>query len=345
MPPNNPQAPSAAAPYTVATGNSIEETAATPAGGSSVGGDEITVLTAKGTREKRAASSIRGHDFRQSGFLAPSELRRIRLRHEQFIRSLAGRLAIFLRLEYTVQLTKVQIVGYQKFTESLPSPSHITLFKVDPLKGVGLLVIPPRLALSLDDRLLGGPGEMPDSSRELSEIEVALIDQVAMLLLVEWSNHWPEMRDLRPSILDHENNSRFLQTAPPDTAMLIFTMDAGVNGALEPIQFAFPYATVEPLMRLLTPAMPESESAPARSGQVKWNAQFDEVRVPITAEWHGLEMSAGEISRLKPGDVVMLAPQCAAQVHLKLGNVPKFIGRPGTSDGKWAAQLTNPITD
>ena len=115
-------------------------------------------------RQRRCANAtrpadIRGHDFRQSGFLAPSELRRIRQRHEQFIRSLAARLAIFLRLEFSLQLSKVQIVGYQKFTENLPSPTHITLFKTDPLKGVGLLVIPPRLGLTLVDRLLGGSGQ------------------------------------------------------------------------------------------------------------------------------------------------------------------------------------------
>src|SRR6266567_4753669 len=111
----------------------------TPSGQAPSPETEVVVLTAKGKRERRPASSIRGHDFRQSGFLAPSELRRIRLRHEQFIRSLAARLAIFLRLEFTVQLAKVQIVGYQKFTESLSNQTHITLFRTDPLKGVGLL--------------------------------------------------------------------------------------------------------------------------------------------------------------------------------------------------------------
>lgn len=305
--------------------------------------DEIAVLTATGGRELRKRADIRPHDFRQSGFLAPSELRRIRARHEQFIRSLAGRMAIFLRLEFIVQTVKVQIVGYQKFTESLANPTHITLFKTDPLKGVGLLVIPPRLGLAVVDRLLGGPGKMPDAHRELSEIEIALIDQVATLILTEWCNHWPEMRELRPSLLGHENNSRFLQTAPPDTAMLVLTMNCGIGEQLEPVQLLFPYATVEPLMRLLNPPMPETDAAPARTGKPRWNPEFDEVRVPITAEWNGLKMAAGDIARLKSGDVVMLDPKVAAQVHLRFSHVPKFIGRPGTCSGKWAVQLTSPV--
>ena len=301
---------------------------------------EIYVLTAKGMREKRKAEDVRGHDFRQSGFLAPSELRRIRQRHDQFIRSLAARLAIFLRLEFSLQLSKVHIASYQNFTENLPSPTHITLFKTDPLKGVGLLVIPPKLGLTLVDRLLGGSGQTTEEPRDLSEIETALIDQVASLIINEWCNHWPEMRNLQPSLLGHENNSRYLQTATPDAAMLILTMTGGIGEQAEPIQIVFPYATVEPLVRLLSPTLPASETVPARASKPKWNIEFNDIKVPIIAEWHGLKMSAGEISRLRVGDMLALDPACAAQVLLRLNHVPKFTGRPGTSGGKWAVQLT-----
>jgi flagellar motor switch protein FliM len=304
---------------------------------------EVEVLTARGVRELRRADTIRNYDFRQSGFLAPSELRRIRMRHEQFVRALAARLAMFLRVEFALQLTKLQIVGYQKFIESLPSTTHITLFKTDPLKGTGLLVIPPRLGLSVVDRLLGGPGQMSDATRDLSEIEIALIDQVAVLWITEWCNHWPEMRDLRPSLIGHENNSRYLQTATPDAAMLVLTMDAGFGEQLEPIQLVFPYATVEPLVRLLCPAgMTEVDTTTSRSTRFKWNSELDDVPVPVVAEWEGLKLSAGEVTRLKAGDVLMLDPKCAAQVQLRLSRVPKFVGRAGLRGGRWAVELTGP---
>ncbi len=308
--------------------------------GSEASAGDVLVLTSRGKRERKPASSLRGHDFRQSGFLAPSELRRIRLRHEQFIRGLAARLAIFLRLEFTVQLAKLQIISYQKFTENLSSQIHITLFRTDPLKGVGLLVLSPRLGLCLVDRLLGGTGQMPETARDLSEIEIALTDQLATLVLNEWCNHWPEMKELRPVLLGHENNSRFLQTASPETSMLILTMNAGISDQLEQVQLAFPYATVEPLMRQLSPAMPEVESTP-RPAKVAWNPGFDEVKVTASAQWQGLKISAAEITRMKLGDVLMLAPECAAQVEVRLSQIPKFVGKPGTCGGKWAVQLTD----
>jgi flagellar motor switch protein FliM len=305
--------------------------------------DEIIVLNARGVRERRPATAVRSHNFRHSGFLAASELRRIRQRHEQFVRSLAARLAIFLRLEFSLQLAKVHIESYQKFTESLTNPTYTTLFKTEPLKGVGLLVIPPRLALTLVDRLLGGPGEMPKENRDLTDIEVALSDQSAMLILSEWCNHWPEMRDLHAAILGHENNSKFLQTSPPDASMLVLTVSAAISEQNETFQIVFPYATLEPLMRLLNPDLTGADTAAPRPAKPRWNPTFDDVKVPLTAEWQGLKMSAGEITQLKPGDLLGLDPACAAQVVVRFGNIPKFFGRPGTSDAKWAVQLTAAI--
>jgi flagellar motor switch protein FliM len=301
----------------------------------------VTVLTSRGVRELRPADALRSYDFRQSGFLAPSELRRLRMRHEQFVRGLAGRLAMFLRGEFFLRLADLQIVAYQKLTENLPGPTHITLFKVEPLKGTGLLLIPPHLGLSLVDRLLGGSGRTTEPVRDLSEIEVALIDQVADLLITEWCDHWPEMRELRPSLIGHENHSRFLQTAAPDTAMLVLTLDAVSAEQLEPVQLALPYATIEPLVRLLCPAgLAEADSATARSASCKWNAAFAEVPLPVVAEWQGLKLSAGTITRLKSGDVLMLDPKCAGQVQLRLGDVPKYVGRAGMRGGRWAVELT-----
>jgi flagellar motor switch protein FliM len=305
--------------------------------------NEIVVLTARGVRERRPAKDVRSHNFRQSGFLAASELRRIRQRHEQFIRSLAARLAIFLRLEFSLQLAKVHIESYQKFIETLSNPTYITLFKTEPLKGAGLLVIPPRLALTLVDRLLGGPGQMPPDNRDLTDIEVALSDQSAMLILSEWCNHWPEMRGLHATILGHENNSKFLQISPPDTSMLILTVSASIAEQNETFQIVFPYATIEPLMRLLNPELTGTEPAAPRASKPRWNPEFDEVKVALTAEWQGLKMSAGEITRLQPGDLLGLDPACAAQVLIRFGNIPKFFGRPGTSDARWAVQLTAAI--
>ena len=137
-----------------------------------------------------------------------------------------------------------------------------------------------------------------DLNRDLTDIEIAISDQVALLILGEWCSHWPEMRDLHAQLLGHENNSKFLQTATPDAAMLIISVETTIADQKETFHIVFPYATVDPLMRRISPAMPEAEAAPQRAAKAQWNSEFDTVKVPFTAEWQGLKLSAGDITRL-----------------------------------------------
>ena len=72
---------------------------------------------------------------------------------------------------------------------------------------------------------MGGPGQPPDSIREMSEIENALLDQAVQLILGEWCSHWTKSKELKPVLLGFETNGKFIQqTAPPETVMLVITL-------------------------------------------------------------------------------------------------------------------------
>jgi flagellar motor switch protein FliM len=304
--------------------------------------NSITVVKQGGDeKETKSRESIQPYDFRHPVFLSPSELRRLRIRHEEFIRGLAARLSIYLRLEFTLQMSKLQTITYQKFAESLPNPTHLSLFKVEPLRGIGILDIHPRLGLTVVDRLLGGPAHSITADHDFSEIEMALLDQAVQLILAEWCNHWASVQELRPVLLGHENNGQFLQTAPHDTIMLVLAMEAKLGDCLEQIQIALPCFTLEPLIRKLGHyAEDEVHAARPVPAALKWNRNFDDVPVPVTAMWDDLVLSARDVANLKPGDVLPLDPRSTRQVKLRLADMPKFEGHLGTTGGKWAVAVT-----
>ncbi len=148
---------------------------------------------------------------------------------------------------------------YQRFAEALANPTHLSLFKVEPLRGIGVLEIHPRLGLTMVDRLLGGPAHSITPDHDFSEIEMALLDQAVHLILAEWCNHWASVQELRPVLLGHENNGQFLQTAPRDTIMLVLTMEAKLGDCLEQVQLVLPCFTLEPLIRKLSQATEVAE--------------------------------------------------------------------------------------
>ena len=302
----------------------------------------------KGPRgDSWGAGQVHRHDFRQSALVPVREMRKLRQRQIEFARNLSDRLTLYLRLDCTFQFTDLFTTTYEKFCGTLTTPTHVSLFKLSPLRGVSLLEIPPRLGLTFVDRLLGGPGELSNAERDLSEIEVALLDQAVQIMLEEWTRQWNGLQPLHPELLGHETNGRFLQTAPSDTTMLVAHFDASLGETEAPVQLAFPYFTLQPLVRQLNPPLETTnpDPVPVATAPLQWNPDWNEIKVSIFAGWSGLELTARELADLKIGDLVQLAPHCAAQVQVRIADKPKFLARLGTCARSWAVELIEPLSE
>jgi flagellar motor switch protein FliM len=298
-----------------------------------------TVHKTGGIKERQLNDAIRPCDFRIPASSSSNDLRKLRVQHNEFLQALAARLSIYLRLEFALRMARFETVPYGEFTGSL-ADTHLTLFKAEPCRGVCILEITPSLGLAIVDRLMGGPGQPAVASRELSEIESALLDQAIQIIVSEWCNHWSQLQELRPVLLGHETSGRFLHTAPMDSAVLVLGMEARVGDCVEQLQIGFPYSTIESLTGRLSPSDGEQEPTATVESRPIWNPQLNDVRVPVTAEWPNMQLSARELTRLKVGDVLEWSPEMAGQVRLRLARKARFVGRLGTRGNKWAVELT-----
>jgi flagellar motor switch protein FliM len=292
-----------------------------------------------------AASSakVEPYDFRNPAFLSEAELRRLRLLHEDFIRYLSARLSLYMRMEFGLKMAKLTTVSYAKFTESLPSPTHLSLFKVEPLAGVGILDINPRLALTIADRMLGGRGHSVKAERYLTEIEIALIEDVVIILLEEWCAQWKAEQELRPLIIGHENNGRFLQTSPKDAIVLALTLECNFGDCSEQIQIGLPYYTIEPMVKSMQARRQKDNAVLAVARRAEWQTSYDRITMPVRAEWNAFELTVREITSLRIGDVIeMPATQCH-DTRVLLNGTPKFIGTVGLDTDRVAVQLTRKL--
>ncbi len=290
-----------------------------------------------------AASKIEPYDFRNPAFLSEAELRRLRLLHEDFIRYLSARLSLYLRMEFGLKMAKLTTVSYTKFTESLPSPTHLALFKVEPLLGVGILDINPRLALTIADRMLGGRGHSVKAERYLTEIEIALIEDVVLILLEEWCAQWKTEQELRPMIIGHENNGRFLQTSPKDAIVLALTLECNFGDCSEQIQIGLPYYTIEPMVKTMQARRQKDNAVSQTVARAEWHPAYDRITVPLRAEWQAFELSVREITSLRVGDVIEMPPTMCNETRVLLNGTAKFVGTVGLDTDRVAVQLTRKL--
>jgi flagellar motor switch protein FliM len=203
--------------------------------------------------------------------------------------------------------------------------------------------ITPRLALTFVDRLLGGPGHSVEVKDGLSEIETILFDQITKILLSEWCTQWNDLQELRPALLGHEIDARYLGTLPRTEVMFVLTMEMAIGDCRERTRLGLPYFTLEPLLAKLAAENKTAVSQVPTISAPKWNQIFANVQVPATAVFDALDLTTRQLASLKVGDTFPLEPSRFAQIRVRLGETAKFIATAGTSGPLWAVQLTQKL--
>lgn len=288
------------------------------------------------------------YELSQPTLFNAHELRRLTADYETIRRSCAVRLALLFRTEFELKLGPLQTPTFRQFAGNLAQPTQLTLFKIEPLRGIGILEISPALALVLLDRLMGGPGTANIPARELTEIEVSLLGQVTHLLTEAWCAHWSGWKELKSALIGSENDPRYLQTSPPDSSLLVATFEAQIGDATGQIRIALPFNTLDPLLQKIRAELQPPTESPAATPapapkRATWNPALDTVGIPVSAELPGPKITARELQTLKVGDVLPIPAEAANLIQLKLSGVPRFQARLGTRDEHWAVEVLNAL--
>ncbi len=313
--------------------------------GGDAGSSDATVLSNR-KRKPGQVNSVQGYDFRSPVFLTPERLRRLRIKHEEMIRSLGARLSTYLRLEFAIQMARLETLPYKNILENIPVPSHLTLFKLNPLEGMCLLDLSPRLGLTVLDRMMGGPGHGIKNEREFTDIEVEVLQNFIKMILKEYSDSWLKYKKLEVEIIGHENTARFLKLANPDEVMLFLEMEARFGDVVAGMRFIFPFYTIEGMIDDLMAEvhanirdnvnfnkLPEDQSSP-----------LYDFPIPIKANWEGFSLTLRDLNNLAVGDVLFLDNLKCKDAIISLGPQQKFIGTVHTnSDQQMTVKVTSKI--
>lgn len=285
------------------------------------------------------------YDFRQPTFMGETEMRRLRLLHEDFIRFLEARLSMFLRKEFTLKMLKLETLPYQRVIETIESPAHLALFRANPLPGIGFLEISPRLALTVASSILGGKDPAPTEARYLTKIEIDLIEEFLFIFLQEWCSQWKYRQHLEPHITGHEVVASVLQICEPDTVILILLMEADVRGCTGQIQVAVPLYMIEPMVRHMQEQRRREEQFDFGEKVAVWRNGYNTVPVKASASFQIGKVSAHDCSTWKPGTFVPFDAASLKDVTLTLANVPLYRAEAGVKDGFVAVRVKEDLKE
>jgi flagellar motor switch protein FliM len=307
-------------------------------------GKFVTVISQEGHPRSVDASAVTSYNFRQPGFLSQKDTTQLAALHQKYVASLVAKLATFLRMDISCEKKSVRCssLPFKTFCDNVQQPTHLSVFQISGLDGAGVLEVRPKTSVAISNRLLGGQGVVTEAERNPTEIEIALLDDVVMMILREWCSMFERTPALTPTIVGHETGTRFLQIAADDTPCFVFKADINIGSLKEQIQIGVPFSLMDGITHetgLGGKTTPEIKQKP-----LHWRSPYAAIEVPIMAEWDIREITLGEAAAIAPGDLIQVPQDLIDQTRLRVSETEEFFGTIGVEEGRLAVHLNERIT-
>ncbi len=313
--------------------------------------DELLVAMSRGEIDAdqmgAQAPHVRPFDFMRPSKFSKETLRTVELMHETFCRSVQTQLSGVVRTPVGIEVVSADQVTYREFLNSIPTPSLLSIVTMEPFEGNAVMELNLPLALSIVDRLVGGPGTQRAKARELTEIEQALLANVTDILLGAFTEAWSTVVPVRFRLVGTEMDPQFAEVVTPSEMVVLISFEVRIGGAVGTVSLCVPYLVLEPAMDKLTArgyfSTQSDSSTPESRDSVA--TQIGSVLVPVAVELGSADLSVEQLLALEPGDVIPLAIGVGADATLRVGTRAAFLAQPGVRGRRVAVQITSPIED
>lgn len=315
----------------------------------SAGGDEPSGASSAEPAPSSGGSAaqkrrrVKMYDFKRPDKFAKDQIRTLQMMHEQFARSTTTSLSALLQTLVNVHVASVDQLTYEEFLRSIPTPTCMAIINMDPLKGNAVYEIDPTITFSIIDRLFGGSGQSVRLNRELTDIEMQVMESLIVRILGNLREAWSSVIDLRPRLGQIEVNPQFASIISPTEMVVLITLETKVGDVEGMTNFCIPYITIEPIISKLSAHYMYSNLAKAgnRENYNILKERLAPIEIDLIAELGSSEVSMRDIINLAVGDTIKLDnAKVNSDLTLRVGDREKFKARPGLVGKRLAVQVS-----
>jgi flagellar motor switch protein FliM len=122
-------------------------------------------------------SDVVTYDLASQDRIIRGRMPTLEMTNEKFARMFRGTLTSMLRKVTTVTATSTSMIKFGEYLKSIPVPTSMHLFKLEPLRGTALIIVESKIIFMLVDIIFGGSGKnaFKIEGREFTAIETSII--------------------------------------------------------------------------------------------------------------------------------------------------------------------------
>jgi flagellar motor switch protein FliM len=271
----------------------------------------------------------------------------LEMTNEKFARMFRTTLSSLLRKVTSVNAISTDMVKFGEYLKSIPVPTSMHLFKLEPLRGSALIIVESKIIFMLVDIIFGGSGRsaFKIEGREFTAIETNIIKKVILSALGDLEKAWQSLIGLKITYQRSEINPQFVQLVPPTDVVIVSNFEIEVEYSSGTISVCIPYSTLEPLRDRLQAGYQSEQLEVDKTWINRFKGGLLASKIDLTARLGSTDINAGEVISLKKGDVVPLSQSILDPINVYVEGVMKFRGRPVIYKGSQAIQVSQVISN
>lgn len=288
------------------------------------------------------------YNFRRPDKFSKDHLRALHDIHKEFSRQFGLILTAYLRLHIDIEVVSVDQLTYDEFIRSMPNPITLGVVELNPLPGDILIGISHEVATSLVDRMLGGTGLSDIKPRELTDIEESLLKRIFIKASKSLEDAWKNIFPVKGDVKEVESNYTVVQVASPGEIVALVTLEIQIAEKFSGLlSVCFPYPVLETVISQLSSQhiFQAKGILPSLEDKNRILSKINSTNVDVKVLLGSTQVSVHDLLDLKVGDVLRLNSSVNDNLTIKVNDMPKFLGRPGTRKNKMAINISGTVTN
>lgn len=290
-------------------------------------------------------TGVHGYDLTNQDRIVRGRMPTLEIINERFCRLFRISLFNMLRKVADVSIESLRIMKYGEFLRNIPIPSSLNLFNLQPFRGHALAVLDANLVFLIVDNYFGGGGKyhVRVEGREFTSLENKVIKKVLDLIFNDMKIAWQSTHPVDFVYSRSEVNPQFANIVAPTDIVVASGFNVELETAQSKMYICYPYLTLEPVKEKLYGGLHSDRDEIDKRWMKRFENEIKKTELNITGEIGRASITTKDLLNLSAGDIIQLDKKPASLFEVKVEGVPKFIAKPGLSEGRYALQIVEVI--
>ena len=282
-------------------------------------------------------------DFNNQERIVRGRLPTLEMINERFARYFRISFFDMLRKSPEISVNGIEMVKFNEYIQALQQPTSLSMIKMLPLRGTGLIVLDPKLVFILVDNFFGGDGsiEAEVEAREFTSTELRVIEKVVHISFQDLVKAWQPVMSVNFNYHDHEVNPQMATIVSPTEVIVVSTFHVELDGGGGDIQIIYPYSMLEPIRNLLDTGVQSDHGEIDERWAILLKEELMHAKINMQALFIEKQVPLSDLINFRAGDIIPI--DMPEQVLLLAEDMPVIRGQFGEHQGNAAIKVEDVI--